>query len=270
MPIFTPFCAGIFSNIFASNLDFDMVVRLLVVVILFNMEYRALASKFLFLSGRPGSGKSTAARYIEVLFNDSIQRHQMLPIEKLNDYTFLREMYLADKEHKQFKPVGPQENEGFDVIDFNVLNVALESMKQQALLLQEQHSLILIEFARCTYRDAFSIFGKDFLHSAYFLFFKADIEICEMRIKERAFYPASLDDHFLSDDILFRYYRHDDSGYFINGFVQEYGIDPQHVAIIDTMGSWKDFAGQVKRFFAQVVVPEIDSHTSKPLVSAIP
>ncbi len=220
-----------------------------------------------FLLGRPGSGKSTAARYIEVLF-DSIQNKKGLPekqklsIKILNDYFFLREMHLVDKEHKQFKPVGPKENEGFDVIDFQVFNTVLERIKEQVFFLEEQHNLILIEFARSNYRTAFQIFGEEFLRSAYFLFFKADLEICQMRINERTLYPASNDDHFLSEDILFRYYRQDDIGYITNEFIHEYAIDEQRVAIIDSMGSWKDAGEQVKQFALKNLVPKIISQSS--------
>src|SRR5947208_3252305 len=81
----------------------------------------------LFLLGRPGSGKSTAARYIELLAAD-----RKWSVVSLNDYTFLQEMFRADTQHQQFRPTGSPESDAFDVIDFSVLDRALEKIKHAA------------------------------------------------------------------------------------------------------------------------------------------
>ena len=53
----------------------------------------------LFILGLPGSGKSAVARYI-TKYIGKIGWETV----RINDYVILKEMFMADIEHKQFKP----------------------------------------------------------------------------------------------------------------------------------------------------------------------
>ena len=63
-------------------------------------------------------------------------------------------MFLADTEHKKFKPT---EHGGFDVIDFVVCDQALRELERIInihTLYAQQKEIVLIEFARNDYRRA--------------------------------------------------------------------------------------------------------------------
>src|SRR5437764_1080820 len=119
-----------------------------------------------FVLGRPGSGKTTAVRRMMEL-----AKERGWNTRRIKDFEILHSMFLADSEHKEFLPVA---HGGFDVIDFSVLDTALEKLEK---VVEEQKSqssseddLIIIEFARNDYRKAFKRFNPQFLQDAFFLF----------------------------------------------------------------------------------------------------
>jgi adenylate kinase family enzyme len=207
----------------------------------------------LFLLGRPGSGKSTAAHKIE-----KEVRHENLSAIRICDYKMLydmfkRELHQSKPGPKQFSPA---EYNGFNVIDFPVLDTVLEEMERKV---QEQISFgkndfILIEFARDDYFKALKFFDcdPDFLGSAYFLFFDVDIDTCISRIYKRIF-SASIadefyDNHFVPEKIIRGYYHNDVNPDTIAQLVQGYQIDSQRIKIFDNNGSLEAFHRKIKDF----------------------
>src|SRR6266566_6758631 len=83
-----------------------------------------------FVLGRPGSGKTTAVRHIIKL----AQNRGWFAI-RIKDYDILYGMFQADTEHKKFRPVA---HGGFDVLDFSVLDTALEKLQK---IVQDQERL---------------------------------------------------------------------------------------------------------------------------------
>src|SRR5437588_9092638 len=85
----------------------------------------------LFILGRPGSGKSTAYHHID----DFVGQHFCgWSTIRYNDYNILREMFLFEKlfqtdaKRRKFRVT---EHNGFDVIDFSVLDTALKELEKQ-------------------------------------------------------------------------------------------------------------------------------------------
>jgi hypothetical protein len=198
-----------------------------------------------FLLGRPGAGKSTAARYMHIFSKrlDWSTRH-------INDYPFLLALFRADIQHRQFQPslCG-----GFDVIDFSVLDTVLQTVESEAEqdLAQERH-IILLEFARDDYQQALGQFKPAFLHDAHFLFFTTDINTCIKRVYRRAQYPTFNDDHFISEEMIRSYYQ-TDLPFQTYHRLHEYGISEQHVHIIDNSGSRKHFHQQLATFMQPLI-----------------
>lgn len=187
-----------------------------------------------FALGRPGSGKSTAARHLVEL-----AEQQNVFAERIGDYKILYRMYKDDLAHKQFRPTAPYD--GFDVIDFSVLDEALDELKRTiedkvALGEKQGVQIIIVEFARSHYRAALARLGPELLKGAYFIYVDADVESCKERIQERVKTwvkkPESSDDHYISPTIMDTYYAEDDGlslGYFLE---QEGIISSDHFYLI--------------------------------------
>jgi adenylate kinase family enzyme len=172
--------------------------------------------KIVFLLGCPGSGKSSVAQLISMFARDTgwITDH-------IFDYKFLQELFLQEvttstSPHKRkFKPRGPEECHGFDVVQFSVLDEVLKVIadqvekewKEQAF--SNENKFILIEFARNDYLHALQRFSDALLEGAYFLYIYADEKTCLERVRQRVDCESEYG-HFVSEEIMRGYYRKDD------------------------------------------------------------
>jgi thymidylate kinase len=199
----------------------------------------------IFVLGRPGSGKSTAAQ----LLNHSFAQ-QGWSTSHINDYGILQRMFLEDTDHIRFRPT---ENNGFDAIDLSVLDIALREVEWQAHARQQTTQFLTIEFARDDYCQSLQQFSPDFVRNAYILFLDADLETCLQRVHKRVANPISRDDHpSYSDDIFCHYYRSDNRFYMEHGLHQDYQLT-KSLKIISNTGSLEVYRRQVKRF-AQLIL----------------
>ena len=208
----------------------------------------------LFVLGLPGSGKSTAARYIEMLARD----YNWLP-RRFNDYDILFEMYLADTEGKQFSKA---EYNGFDVHEHFVFDEALREIEKKVLqrnkVACDKDELIIIEFARNDYSNALGLFSPAFLQDAFFLFLDTDIPTCRIRIKNRSEHPETSDDHYVSEYIFKSYYQNDDRQYQasvtskLNGYRD---INEDRVMVIDNTSttSMRHFLESIKPWIIAIL-----------------
>jgi shikimate kinase len=165
----------------------------------------------LFIIGRPGSGKSTAAKYISSIVRD---HHWNVTRTHIDDYPILQQMSKSQPEKFHLK-----ENGGFDAIDLSVLDIALVQVEQRVRDIERNdpgltEHLITIEFARDDYKKSFQIFSHDFIKDSYLLFLHANTEICLRRIHLRNAFPISADDHPSFSDALYReHYANDNLAY---------------------------------------------------------
>jgi adenylate kinase family enzyme len=196
----------------------------------------------LFVLGLPGSGKSGVARYIQMYARDKDWK-----ATHFNDYAILKQMFHNDTK-EQFKPAP---HGGFDVIDFTVIDTALQRLEQevnQHLSSAKPKEIILIEFARNDYQKAFQQFNQDFLQDAYFLYLDAEIETCKQRIRDRVNNPAFEDDYNVSDYIFETYY-HEDDGKALPYFLErEHRIGKQRISIIDNNCSLEEASKEIAPF----------------------
>lgn len=195
----------------------------------------------LFLLGRPGSGKSTAAHYIQWF----IKKHHWSAVH-INDYHFLLAQFKADIHQRKFKSSGCG---GFDVLDFSVLDTALHALEHEAQsYTSHPHTLLLLEFARKDYTQALQQFHPTFLRNASFLFFEADLDTCVNRVYERAYHPTNPDDHFISEEMLRSYYQEDNKAYLMYKMLSGYGVSENNICIIHNNSTRRSFYEQVRRF----------------------
>ena len=211
-------------------------------------EYR-MAVK-LFVLGLPGSGKSGVARYIQMYARDKDWK-----ATHFNDYAILKKMFHNDTK-KQFKPAC---HGGFDVIDFTVIDTALQELEQQVnqyLSSAKQQEIVLIEFARNDYLRAFQLFSDTLLQDAYFLYLDAEIKICKQRICERIEDPIYDDDYYVSEHIFETYYHEDDGKDLPDFLEREHQIGKQRVRIIDNNCSLKAASQKIDQFIDIIIDSE--------------
>lgn len=216
----------------------------------------------LFILGRPGSGKSYAARYLKLRFRSFI---------RINDYEYLVrqfafDQHISDRTQKRFNAAS---NGGFDVINPQVLDEALKYVAKKGWDYYRflNYDLILIEFARSNYGLALNAFKPDFLRDAYFLYIEADLETCIERVKNRAANPqpdSLADDTYFSEETLRHYYKIDDGYSLEDDLAKKYGIQSGQAKIIRNGGLIKGFHAQLDDFIQSVLnkmpgkLPETD------------
>ncbi|MBO0797048.1 MAG: hypothetical protein J2P36_39720 [Ktedonobacteraceae bacterium] len=170
-----------------------------VFITIFVIKERIMIVK-VFVLGRPGSGKSTAARYII-----KQAKERGIWAERKKDYPILHQMFLDDTEGKFLRT----SYGGFDVLDFSVIDEALKRLEQEITFQMDQidgNGVMTIEFARDEYITPLGLFDPEFLRGSYFLFVDADLETCIQRIHTRVAEAGKPDCHFVSDYIMHSYY----------------------------------------------------------------
>ncbi len=212
----------------------------------------------LFVFGLPGSGKSVAARQIK-----SFARKKHFKPRRFKDYTILYRLFQDDQAtednlEKRFRSTKIySEYDGFDVLDFNVLDEALQILHRNIIrrkkLVDENIELLIIEFSRIDYCKALSLFPSLQLSDAYFLFINSDILSCKARIKARADHPRTLDDRYVSDYTFDMYYNKDHQRYISEVALQLnrwYSVPIEHVQVIHNglESSSQQFYGAIIEF----------------------
>lgn len=216
-----------------------------------------------FVLGLPGSGKSTAGRYIEMLARDCGWTAYLL-----QDYRILYKMFRADTKGTRFIPTLYG---GFDVLDLSVFDDALNELVRQ---LQERertsetNEVNIIEFARDDYCKALEFFASIPLTEALFLFIHAEVETCKQRIKAQVANPQTPDDHYVSGYIFEAYYNRDHRQYLTSTalcLTERFHIAEERIKIVNntngvTMGA---FLSQVEEFVTPILREQIpiSSHT---------
>lgn len=206
----------------------------------------------IFLTGLPGSGKSTAYRSIYQYLECLSRGWQVL---RINDYEILKAKCVADTKRKRFR--WTKHKAGFNVKDFSVLDEALEDARIEIIShkTSAKKELIVIEFARNDYGHAFEKFGKDILRDAYFLFINAKKTICLKRLKERVKQTTTLDNHYVSSSIFCSYY-HNDLHYDPSDLKMVYGINEKNILVIENNGREVDLIAQVEQFITAILAWE--------------
>jgi len=215
----------------------------------------------LFILGRPGSGKSTAARHIV----DQVRLHYNdWSTVRINDYDILYEMSRVDK---RFSSTAYDGYDGFDVLDHSAFDDALCRLKNRIakeIKSNAKRKLIIIEFARDDYSKTLKRFFPELLRNAYFLFIDTSIPICKQRIHERVSKPLAEriaeDDRFVSPFIFETYYRRDNQRYFSSVAIQlekESHVSESHVGVIeDNNLTLVDFKDQVESLVGRILQME--------------
>lgn len=209
-----------------------------------------------FVLGLPGSGKSTAARYIEMLARD----YGWAP-NLVQDYRILYKMSRADREGLRFSSTLPDGHDGFDVHDFSAFDDALRELVGQLSKKEhasETNAVNIIEFARDDYCKALELFASVPLTEAFFIFIDAEVETCKQRIKARVANPQKPDDHYVSEYIFEAYYNRDHRQYLTSTAAclrERFHISEEKMKVIDNTNevTKQAFLAQITEFVNPVL-----------------
>jgi hypothetical protein len=196
----------------------------------------------IFLLGRPGSGKSEAARSIEWLLEHVLKGWEASHVK---DYKELLAMRRLDVAGRRFEA---SEYGGFKVIDFSVLPESLKKVNDNLLQqIDRPQTLLLTEFARNNYRqEIWEVFDPHILDNSYFLYLQADLDLCVKRVFERVRRKVWEDDTFVPYEILTRYYQDER----FTDLQPLFGTE--RVRVVENNGEWNRTWTQVKRFLFEI------------------
>lgn len=196
-----------------------------------------------YVLGYSGSGKTTAARCLEMLIRDT---DKTWTASRFNDYYIMYDWFLNDFEQHWFRPT---ECKGFDILVPEIYDEAMKELVRKIhAYVASERELMIIDFARCDYSSSFALLGKELLQHAYFLFLDADLETCMQRIERRVLSPQSIDDHFVPQSVMECFDQH--GKHYIRSTISElinnYGVSENKVIIIDN-GPAKSLENLYKR-----------------------
>ena len=221
----------------------------------------------LFILGRPGSGKSTAVEHIEEL-----AWHEGWSYLSICDYNILHRMFMREQRKPEalWRQFESTEHNGFKVKDFSVLDPALKIVERRvrkalAKYQMQMPELVIIEFARNNYSQAFMQFSRDFLRDAYFLFIEADIETCIRRIRVGIDDHQSKGIHFVSNDIITGYYGTDCKPYFLSDMSTDFDIPLDTIRVIENTSHYDAFLEKIHQFGENMLKRERNNLSQKRL-----
>ena len=236
-----------------------------------------------FVVGRSGSGKTTAAKIIAESIPSIAQSifHEELSSQRFRDYDILYKMYEEDmaiyypdyQDHKFRKA----KYNGFEVVDYSVFDDALEKLEDKVTkeVSSSFNGIVTVEFARNNYQHALRLFSDSFRENAHLLFVDCEVEECIRRIYKRVSNPPRPDFHFVPERIMRSYFSDDNLDYMSyfsekspSYLEQHYKTDfpsLEKVKSIDnTTLSLEEFQKEVETFASLVV----KSHFGKYLIAS--
>ncbi|MDI6819602.1 MAG: hypothetical protein QMC89_01675 [Candidatus Hodarchaeaceae archaeon] len=159
---------------------------------------------YVFLLGRPGSGKSAVYKmFVERMLREGLASEVM----RIDDFPILKQILDEDVEFKRHV----RKEGGFEVTDFSILDDVLKRINGQLKELQKPGRVIFVEFSRDSYANALGNFDDGVLSRSLLVYIYCPFEVCLER-NARRFKEGlkDVDDHIVPRDLMEKYYRYDD------------------------------------------------------------
>lgn len=159
---------------------------------------------YVFLLGRPGSGKSLIYRMLSNMIKD---RNLADEVMRIDDFQVLEDLFEEDKDQeKHLETEG-----GFKVTDISILDDVLKRINQNLKELQRPGRLIFVEFSRSNYEGAMKNFDADVLEDVLIVYIYSPFELTlERNLRRFEESSGEVDDHLVPKDMMETYYKNDD------------------------------------------------------------
>jgi adenylate kinase family enzyme len=146
----------------------------------------------IFLIGRPGSGKTTVARAVQ-----DVVKSAGVPAEVkwFSDATYLWRIFSASDRGDQ--RVEPTDDGGFFIRDDTLYREALENLAERAKRVRAANAVIILEFARHNYAEAFEILARKGVRPDLVVYLDVNLELAIHRNRQRAM--ADRGGHYVSE-----------------------------------------------------------------------
>ena len=154
--------------------------------------------------GRPGSGKSMAARLVQTELLRASYPHT---VDIRSDYRILHKWSRSPEHCAAFDVT---EFDGFRVRDFAVLDRVLDQLRGE--ISSRPSHLHLVEFARTDYAASLKTLGLPDDGTTIVVHVDAPLDVCTRRNAERRTTRLSPDSAYVPEDIMRDYYKQDNAG----------------------------------------------------------
>ncbi|MBS3815774.1 MAG: AAA family ATPase [Hadesarchaea archaeon] len=159
---------------------------------------------YVFILGRPGSGKSIIYKKISKRL---LEKNLIKEIERIDDFPVLLELLEEDEElENHVKKEG-----GFEITNLDLLDEVLQRINKRVKKQSQPDKLIFIEFSRDNYEHALTNFDQELLNQSLIIYVYCPFDVCVKRNVERfEESQESIDNHIVPTDMMKKYYKEDD------------------------------------------------------------
>jgi adenylate kinase family enzyme len=164
---------------------------------------------FIFLIGRPGSGKTTAYKLLRNLLQTKV-----LDIEIMNIDDFSIIQGILERDMRFMRHRRPADG-GFEILDSTVYDDALKQINKRLsdmlndLRNSDHKKLIFVQFARTYYIDAFRLFSPEVIAKSLLIYLNCSFEKCWERNLHRR-NENNEENHYVPRDVMEHDYFNDD------------------------------------------------------------
>jgi len=173
---------------------------------------RSREGLFIFVIGRPGSGKSEfIRRAARRLTEEGTVRRTC----RVDDCSKLWDIFRLEESSGEWKRCRKMPGGGYRVTDPSVWDELLRAVAREVGELETSSAATFVEFSRASYAAAFKNFSPDLLRRSVVAYVDCSFDTCWRRNLQRSKSSEGQDRHFVSREEMESTYRRDDREEFL-------------------------------------------------------
>ncbi|MFN3966931.1 MAG: hypothetical protein ACK4JE_04470 [Endomicrobiia bacterium] len=164
---------------------------------------------YVFLLGRPGSGKSEIYRR---LTDKLISKNIYKKFQRVDDFPKLWRIFQEDEKTGKWRYCKKTPDGGYKIIDDSIWDKILVEVNRDIIQQKEPDKIIFVEFSRPNYVHSLKNFSEEVLRDSIIVYIDCSFETCwkrNVRRHEQALKEGT-DDHLVSREEMEKTYLYDD------------------------------------------------------------